>query len=280
MKKLIITADDYGMSKGVNEAIEQGIAAGLITSTNVMTNMEYFRDAKKLRKTGASVGLHWTVSAGKPVCDPQTIPTLVDESGTFYPYPEFRSRFRKGLISKYDLKKELKAQYESFIEVCGAPDYWNTHQNTCVDFGAFKLFVDTAKELNIFKMRSYMRVYIAAAEGKSTRSLQWRLVEPAKRMLLKSWLKYAKQNGMSFPYGVILALCKDDIKKPEYYFSKIRIAENTIAEYVIHPSTALDSEFFGNIADNRILEYKQFTSEALKQILNKNEFTLVNFDSI
>ena len=36
MKQLIITADDYGMSRAVNDAIEAGMAAGLITTTNVM----------------------------------------------------------------------------------------------------------------------------------------------------------------------------------------------------------------------------------------------------
>lgn len=41
MKKLIITADDYGMSPYVNCAINQGIEAGIITSTNVMPGMEY-----------------------------------------------------------------------------------------------------------------------------------------------------------------------------------------------------------------------------------------------
>jgi predicted glycoside hydrolase/deacetylase ChbG (UPF0249 family) len=48
--KLIITADDYGMSPAVNNAIEAGIEAGLITSTNVMTNMDYYKDAINLKK--------------------------------------------------------------------------------------------------------------------------------------------------------------------------------------------------------------------------------------
>ena len=95
MRKLIVTADDYGMSKGVNAAIDAGIACGLITSTNVMTNMEYYQDAVKLRNTKASVGLHWTISAGKPVLSPEEIPSLVDEKGNFYAYPVFRSRYRK-----------------------------------------------------------------------------------------------------------------------------------------------------------------------------------------
>ena len=45
MKKLIITADDYGMSRAVNDAIDAGIAAGLITSTNVMVNMPLYKEA-------------------------------------------------------------------------------------------------------------------------------------------------------------------------------------------------------------------------------------------
>ena len=50
MKKLIITADDYGMSRAVNDAIDAGIAAGLITSTNVMTNMPLYKEAIKLKE--------------------------------------------------------------------------------------------------------------------------------------------------------------------------------------------------------------------------------------
>ena len=55
MKKLIITADDYGMSKAVNDAIDAGIAAGLITTTNVMTNMPYYEEAVKLYPATASI---------------------------------------------------------------------------------------------------------------------------------------------------------------------------------------------------------------------------------
>lgn len=49
MKQLIITADDYGMSRAVNDAIEAGMAAGLITTTNVMTNMPLYKEAKTLK---------------------------------------------------------------------------------------------------------------------------------------------------------------------------------------------------------------------------------------
>lgn len=280
MKKMIVTADDYGMSRGVNDAIDEGIAKGLITSTNVMTNMEFYTEASKLRDTDVSVGLHWTISAGKPVCKPEEIPSLVDENGNFFKYSEFRGRYRKGEIKDEDIIKELKAQYERFKEVCGEPDYWNTHQNTHVDFKIFKLFVLVAKELNIKKMRSHQRIYVKSSNGKNPRSIKWKLFEPIKRLILSNWVRFASKNGIKSPYGFIVTLRKDDFKNTEYVFANIKQKENVISEYVIHPSTVIDSEYFGSIGEERIEEYKQFTSSELKNNLLDNNFTLVTFKEL
>ena len=45
MKKLIINADDFGISKETNLAIKQGYESGIITSTSIITNMEAFEHA-------------------------------------------------------------------------------------------------------------------------------------------------------------------------------------------------------------------------------------------
>lgn len=280
MKRLIVTADDYGMSKGVNEAIDAGIACGLITSTNVMTNMEYYREAKKLRNTNASVGLHWTISAGKSVLPAQEIPTLVDSDGNFFPYSEFRSKYRKKLISNEDIVKELIAQYNRFVAVCGEPDYWNTHQNTHVDFRIFRLFVDTAKELGICKMRSHQRVYVPGSNNSQKMSLKWRLAEPIKSKMLNVWQNNAHKKGIASPNGVVVCLNKNDVDDLSYVFSHIRWKKNQVAEYVIHPATVNDSPYFGKIVDRRITEWQQFTADQTAEILNNNNIVVVNFSSV
>lgn len=277
MKRLIITADDYGMSRGVNDAIDAGIACGLITSTNVMTNMKYYREAEKLRKTDVSVGLHWTLSAGKPVLDPKEIKSLVDDNGTFYSYPEFRSRYRKKLISHQDIVKELKAQYSRFVAVCGQPDYWNTHQNTHVDFGIYKLVVDTAKELGISKMRSHERLYVRGSDNSVKRSLKWRLAEPFKSFLLHTWQGNAHKKGIASPNGVVIRLNKNDVNDLEYVFANIQWKDKKIAEYVIHPTTMNDSPYFGKIVDQRIMEWQLFSTDTTHELLHKNQITLVSF---
>lgn len=281
MKALIITADDYGMSRAVNDAIDAGIEAGLITSTNVMTNMPFYREAAKLRENSkVSVGLHWVLASGRPVLAKEEIPTLVNEKGEFYPYPVFRKRLRKKQISYAEIKKELLAQYKLFYDLLGQPDYWNTHQNTHVDFGIYRLFVKTAAELGITKMRSHQRIYVKGSDGSEKKSRIWRMIEPVKAEMLNVWQANAHKRGIASPNGLIVALNEKDRNKPEYLFSHIAWKKSTIGEYVIHPATKNDSPYFGKIVDQRLREYRMFSSEETKEILNRAGIRLVNFSSI
>ena len=268
MKKLIITADDYGMSRAVNDAIDAGIKAGLITSTNVMTNMPFYKDAVKLKDMqGVSVGLHWVLACGKPILSKEEIPTLVSPSGEFYSYPEFRSRVRKKLISFDDIRKELIAQYNLYFDLMGQPDYWNTHQNTHVDFGIYRLFVDVAAELGIQKMRSHQRIYVKGSDNSKKLPLTWRILEPVKSRMLNVWQNNAHKKGIDSPDGLIVCLNKDDINNPAYLFHNIGWKNKTVGEYVIHPATENDSPYFGKIVEQRINEFRMFTSSETKAVI-------------
>ena len=278
MKKLIITADDYGMSEGVNEAIDAGIDAGLITSTNVMTNMPFYKEAVKLKdKKGISVGLHWVLACGKPVLPANEIPTLVSPSGEFYPYPEFRKRLRKRQISFADIKKELIAQYNLYYELMGQPDYWNTHQNTHVDFGIYRLFVDTAAELGINKMRSHQRIYVQRSDNSQKLPLKWRLAEPIKSRILDIWQHNAHKKGISSPDGLIVCLNGSDVNKLDYLFANISWKQKNIGEYVIHPATKNDSPYFGKIVEQRIKEFEMFTDSKTKEIIEQADIELTTY---
>lgn len=279
MKKLIITADDYGMSPGVNQAIEEGIGCGLITSTNVMANMDYAQDAATLKQKfpNVSVGIHWTLSAGRPVSKPEEIPSLVNENGEFHSYQEFRKRYRSELIKEEEIITELKNQYEKFCEICGEPDYWNTHQNIHVDFKLFRLFVKCAKSLGISKMRSHQRVYIRPESGKSTMSLKWKILEPVKLIIINYWKRMASKNGMASPDGIVTTLNEKDRMNLEHIFESLNHKNVKFAEYVIHPAVKIDSEYFGGISGNRIVEYKQFTSDETKRLVYEKNIKLANF---
>src|SRR5450631_1331786 len=113
MKQLIITSDDFGLSSGVNRAVEQAWREGLLTWASIMPGGIAFEEALVIagRNPGMQVGLHLTLVQGRPVLPPEEIPGLVDARGNFSDNPVsagMRYYFVKRLHSQ--LKREIEAQ--------------------------------------------------------------------------------------------------------------------------------------------------------------------------
>ncbi len=280
MKQIIITADDYGMSAAVNKAIDDGIDHGIITSTNVMTNMPFYKDAVRLKDTNASVGIHWNLTCGYPVLPREEINSIVQENGEFYSYNDFRTRFRHGQIENNDIIKELRAQYDKYHDLMGQPAYWNTHENCHVDFNIYQMFVRAALELNITKMRSHQRIYVKPKEGKGSYSLKWKLVEPIKSRILDSWQNEAHKKGFISPDGMLCCLYDSDSHDVRYVINNIKWGKKAVGEYVLHPATECDSRFFGDMINNRIIEYNIVTDNKNLEYIKDAEIQLVNYNDI
>ena len=69
MKRVIINADDFGLSPGVNRGILSAMQEGLVTSTTLMVNMPSFDDAVTIAQDHPQlpIGVHLTLLWGKPV---------------------------------------------------------------------------------------------------------------------------------------------------------------------------------------------------------------------
>lgn len=282
-KQLIITADDYGMCTIVDRAIDDCIEAGLLTSTNVIVNMEDLEAARTLRQRypDISVGLHWNVTAGKPVSDPIQVPTLIDNNtGCFWKVPAFLKRFKSGAINKKELKKELLAQYKVFVELCGQPDYWNTHQNSSVSFASNKFFNQTAQSLGIFKTRSQQRVYVN--QKYPSNSIKDIVVEKAKKTVFDIWFGYQiRKTGTKMPDGRVLYFdLSEKTRDIKNIGENIKWGNKKIVEMVIHPAISPDYPSFGTITHERVAEWKMFTSPETKNYLDEIGIKIVTYDSI
>ncbi len=80
--KLIIEADDFGLSKSISDGIIDGIKHGFITSTNIMANMPCAKYAveQALKNNIKKLGIHINFTVGKPIIEN---PLLTDENGVF-----------------------------------------------------------------------------------------------------------------------------------------------------------------------------------------------------
>lgn len=85
-KQLIVNADDFGLSPGVNQGIIEAHHQGIVSSASIMVNMPGFEDAVKWAKktTSLGVGFHFNLSYGKPLSAAYEVPSLVNEEGNFH----------------------------------------------------------------------------------------------------------------------------------------------------------------------------------------------------
>ncbi|EEX93621.1 hypothetical protein VIOR3934_13037 [Vibrio orientalis CIP 102891 = ATCC 33934] len=112
--KLIINADDFGLSESVNNGIVECFQAGLVKSTTIMMNQKGVDHAIDLYKQGLvpEVGLHFTVTSGKPLSPPEEVPSLIDDSGYFID----KVKLMDHPVSETEVYKELLAQYNAALE--------------------------------------------------------------------------------------------------------------------------------------------------------------------
>ena len=82
---LIVTADDFGYTSGVNAGIARAHREGIVTATSVMANMPAAGEAPGYRNAQPALrfGVHLTLTAGRPLTPPEQVPSLVDGQGRF-----------------------------------------------------------------------------------------------------------------------------------------------------------------------------------------------------
>src|SRR5262245_59704940 len=203
-RKLIITADDYGMCETVNQAIEECLAVGTVRATCVMTNMPAYRTTESLRVkfSQSSLGIHWTLTEGRPVLPPAQVPSLVRPDGTLYPPVQFRQRWRQRRVNTMEIRAELRAQYQRFHETAGQPDFWNSHQNFPIWPGLFQICVALGQRLRIPRMRSHRRYTVP----RDRTAITYYLSHPVswlKSQVINRWARHARSQGMLMPDGLV-----------------------------------------------------------------------------
>lgn len=127
MKKLIINADDFGYSRGINYGIIESHARGILTSTTLMANMPGFEHAVELAQANPKlgIGVHMTLTCMYPLLKDHK--TIVDEDGKF----KHVSFFNQG--HEYDVEEvyaEWDAQIQKVYDAGIKPTHLDSHHHT------------------------------------------------------------------------------------------------------------------------------------------------------
>ncbi len=282
-RRLIITADDYGLCDSVNQAINACIEAGVVHATCVMTNMPVYRAAVQLREhfPDVSVGIHWALTQSRPVLAPSQIPSLIDADGRFYSRAQLHRRWLAGQISRSEIKAELCAQFDRLCAVAGLPDFWNTHQDIHILPGLFETCVSVGLELGIPAMRSHRRIMVFH----NITQLRHNLLHPVfwmKGFVIARWSQRAEARGMRMPYGKVYMHGYDispaDIEEAIGHLPWDSV--NQAAELIIHPATAVEKDVMNKLKESRIREYQVFADRRLAERLHKLGVQLTGFGGL
>ena len=155
--KIIINADDLGMSVDVNAAIERAINEGCISSSTIMANATAFDDAVRIAKSYPQItfGLHLNIDEFRPLTDTSIFEKygMIDEKGSFK-----KEYLHNADVSYNDellkaIYKEWKAQLSKVIDVGIIPSHLDSHEHTHGIFDLQPMLVRLMKEYGIKKVR-------------------------------------------------------------------------------------------------------------------------------
>ena len=132
MRSIVITADDFGFSVAINEAVERGFRDGVLRSASLMVAAPAAADAiaRARRLPGLRVGLHLTVVQGRALLPPTEIPHLVDADGRL---PDdllaaaLRWFFHRA--TRRELGREIAAQFAAFHATGLTLDHVDAHNH-------------------------------------------------------------------------------------------------------------------------------------------------------
>jgi hopanoid biosynthesis associated protein HpnK len=132
LKRLVVTADDFGAAVEVNEAVERAHCEGIVTAASLMVAGQAVADAVRRARAlpTLGVGLHVVLVEGRPVLPAERLPALVDRNG----------RFRTDLVrmsfevfaspaARRQLAAEVEAQFAAFAATGLPLDHVNAHKH-------------------------------------------------------------------------------------------------------------------------------------------------------
>ena len=242
--KLIVNADDYGMSRGVNLGIIEAHKNGIVTSTTLMVTMPEVDHGLLLARDcpNLGIGLHLNCTLGKPLTDCKS---LIRDNGDFY---KPRENPNQALFDEEEIYREFSAQYDLFVRQVGRkPTHLDSH-----------LYAH-----QVYPKAKAAALRLANEKGIAIREFQADGYEPT---VFYGDFKYKDGDTMD---QMMEKLVGDDTP----------IHSSEIVELMCHPAY-IDNDLFilSTYTVGRIKELDILTSQEVKSFIKKNNIELINFN--
>ncbi len=157
MKRLIVNADDYGLTRGVNRGIVEAHRRGIVTSTSWLANGAAFEPGLELARQHPQLesGVHLNLTQGRPIAPAEAVASLTGRDGRFaYAAARLGWAMLRGRVRAAEIEIELRAQIQKLIAAGIEPVHLDGHQHIHVLPGVAPAVIRLAREFGIRRVRS------------------------------------------------------------------------------------------------------------------------------
>lgn len=282
MRRLIVNADDFGLTQGVNRAIVQGNAAGIVTSATLMANAKASLAATDLAKLQPSLktGCHVVLIDGEPLSI--NLPTLTNGSSRFR---NSLKQFAMAAVHKQifadEIQRETEAQIRK-IQACGvALTHVDSHKHTHMFPEVLRPVLRAAKACGIravrnpFEpLRSWPREMVLGTPGLWLRSA----AVMAFQMFAAAFHRALREEGMVSTDGTV-GIAATGLLDQQILLKILKALPEGTWELVCHPGYSdPDLQAAGTrLTQSREVELAALTSAETKEAIARQKIQLISY---
>ena len=287
MRRLIVNADDFGFTLGVNRAIVEAHTRGIVTSATLMANGRAFEDAVRLAKTvpRLSVGCHVVLIDGEPVLDAEQLPSLTEAHSSGPRFRDgiksFAARALAGRLNAVEIEAEATAQIRKLQSAGVSVSHVDTHKHTHLFPAVLRPLLSAARACGVHAIRNpfgprrpLKSSTLLTRPGLWARYAEVRIL----RTLAARFRDAAKREGVVTPDGTLGIVVTGALDEELFRGIAAIIPEGTW-EFVCHPGYN-DSDLQSaktRLRESREVELDVLTSPRAREILARQGVELISY---
>jgi hopanoid biosynthesis associated protein HpnK len=287
VRRLIVNADDFGFTAGVNRAIVEAHNRGIVTSSTLMANGRAFDDAVCLAKTvpRLSVGCHVVLIDGKPVLDAGRLRSL---ASTTTEGPCFRDGLKSfavralaGRLNASEIEAEASAQIRKLQSAGISVSHIDTHKHTHLFPAVLRPLLRAARGSGVHAVRNPFgpRIPLKSSDLLTrpnlwTRYAEMRILRP----LAAKFRDAAKLECMATPDGT-LGIVVTGALDEELFSGIAEIFPQGTWEFVCHPGYNDDDlkSARTRLRESRETELRVLTMPEARELLLRQGIELISY---
>ena len=289
MRRLIINADDFGLTAGVNRAIVEAHQNGVVSSATLMANSQAFKEAVALARStpGLGVGCHVVLVDGSPLLHQTQVGSLLDAGNNdqHADTPRFREGISKfgalallGRLAADEIEAEATAQIRKLQAAGIAVTHLDSHKHTHLFPRVLRPLLRAAKSCGIRAIRNpFERIQGSHLAASPSLWRRWTEVGVL-RSLARQFREAVQQAGISTPDGTLAIVATGALNERLLRLMVENLPEGTW-ELVCHPGYN-DADLQGirtRLRASREQELRILTSPSTRDLLAANGVEVVSF---